>query len=275
MFLALASLRAMLAITMTCALLASFVAGEKFVSSSETSSGTFVPETAFGLWFLRTATWEHHVLRVAINDLKRLLDTTLPAAPVIVDVGCGQGQSFRLLGNAFKPGRIIGVDFHEPSLVEAHRAAQSCSQDDGWASEIELLHGDCARLPLPDASADIVFCHQTFHHLVDQVHSLDEFRRVLKPGGVLLFAESTDAYIKSWVIRLLFRHPMHVQKSADGYLDMIRNAGFAFGPQNVSMPYLWWSRAADFGLLERLGLHRPLPGKRRETLVNVAAIKVG
>jgi ubiquinone/menaquinone biosynthesis C-methylase UbiE len=246
------------------------------VSSSEISSVSYVPETAFGLWFLRTATWEHHVLRVAINDLKRLVDTTLPAAPVIVDVGCGQGQSFRLVGNAFRPGRIIGVDFHEPSLVAARDAAQACSKDDGWASEIEieLLHGDCACLPLPDASADIVFCHQTFHHLVDQGRSLGEFRRVLKPGGVLLFAESTDAYIKSWVIRLLFRHPMHVQKSAGAYLDMIRNAGFAFGSQNVSMPYLWWSRAADFGLLERLGLHRPLPGKRRETLVNVAAVKV-
>jgi ubiquinone/menaquinone biosynthesis C-methylase UbiE len=268
-------MRAVLAITMTCGLFASFVAGEKFVSSSEISSVAFVPETAFGLWFLRTATWEHHVLRVAINDLKRLVDTALPEAAVIVDVGCGQGQSFRLLGEAFRPGRIIGVDFHEPSLVEAQTAARDCSRGDGWASEIELLHGDCAQLPLPNASADIVFCHQTFHHLVDQGRSLDEFRRVLKPGGVLLFAESTDAYIKSWVIRLLFRHPMHVQKSADAYLDMIRNTGFAFGPQNVSMPYLWWSRAADFGLLERLGLHRPLPGKRRETLVNVAAMKVG
>jgi ubiquinone/menaquinone biosynthesis C-methylase UbiE len=268
-------MRAVLAITMTCGLFASFVAGEKFVSSSEISSVAFVPETAFGLWFLRTATWEHHVLRVAINDLKRLVDTALPEAAVIVDVGCGQGQSFRLLGEAFRPGRIIGVDFHEPSLVEAQSAARDCTRGDGWASEIELLHGDCAQLPLPNASADIVFCHQTFHHLVDQGRSLDEFRRVLKPGGVLLFAESTDAYIKSWVIRLLFRHPMHVQKSADAYLDMIRNTGFAFGPQNVSMPYLWWSRAADFGLLERLGLHRPLPGKRRETLVNVAAIKVG
>jgi ubiquinone/menaquinone biosynthesis C-methylase UbiE len=265
----------MLAITMTCALFASFPAGEQLVSSSETSRVAFVPETAFGLWFLRTATWEHHVLRVAINDLTRLVDTTLPDAPVIVDVGCGQGQSFRLLGKAFRPGRIIGVDFHEPSLVEAQGAARACLQDDGWTGEIELLQGHCAQLPLPDASADIVFCHQTFHHLVEQGRSLDEFRRVLKPGGVLLFAESTDAYIKSWVIRLLFRHPMHVQKSADGYLDMIRNAGFAFGSQNVSMPYLWWSRAADFGLLERLGLHRPLPGKRRETLVNVAATKAG
>jgi hypothetical protein len=97
---------------------------------------------------------------------------------------------------------------------------------------------------------------------------------VLKPGGTLLFAESTDAYIKSWVIRLLFRHPMQVQKSADQYLAMIRAAGFSFSSRNVSLPYLWWSRATDFGLFERLGLHHPKPGKRRETLVNVAAIKV-
>lgn len=62
------------------------------MSPSETSSVPFVPETAFGVWFLRTHTWEHHVLRVAINDLKRLIDTPLPAAPVIVDVGCGQGK---------------------------------------------------------------------------------------------------------------------------------------------------------------------------------------
>ncbi|PLZ04300.1 SAM-dependent methyltransferase [Burkholderia sp. WAC0059] len=236
--------------------------------STEMSAAPFVPETAFGLWFLRTHTWEHHVLRVAIDDLKRLVDTPLPPNPVVADVGCGQGKSFRLLAGAFRPGRIVGVDFHEPSLELARRAAKTCP------APVELFAGDCANLPIPEASVDVVFCHQTFHHLVDQDRSLAEFRRVLKPGGVLLFAESTDAYIRSWVIRLLFRHPMDVQKSADGYLDMIRRAGFAFGPQNVSLPYLWWSRAADFGLLERLGLHRPQPGKRRETLVNVAATRI-
>ncbi|MGN6668096.1 MAG: class I SAM-dependent methyltransferase [Trinickia sp.] len=230
-------------------------------------NSTFVPETAFGVWFLRTHTWEHHVLRVAIDDLKRLIDAPPPQAPVIVDAGCGQGISFKLLARAFAPSRIVGVDCHPPSLALAAQAARNAGVD------IELMHGDCATLPLPDASADILFCHQTFHHLVDQERALDAFWRVLKPGGLLLFAESTDAYIKSWVIRLLFRHPMQVQKSADGYLAMLRTRGFAFDERNVSLPYLWWSRAKDFGLLERIGLHRPKPGKRRETLVNVAARK--
>jgi SAM-dependent methyltransferase len=236
-------------------------------ASTPAHVGSFVPETAFGIWFLRTYTWEHHVLRVAIRDLQRLITTPLPAAPVLVDVGCGQGISFRLLEQAFAPERIVGVDCHAPSLEAARRAA------DALSVPVDVLHGDCAALPLPDACADIVFCHQTFHHLVEQERALAEFHRILKPGGVLLFAESTDAYIKSWVIRLLFRHPMHVQKSADGYLQMLRAGGFEFEQRNISLPYLWWSRATDFGLFERLGLHHPKPGKRRETLVNVAATK--
>ena len=80
--------------------------------SSDTSSVQYVPESAFGVWFLRTHTWEHHVLRVAINDLKRLIDTPLPEHPVIIDAGCGQGISFHLLADAFKPRRLVGIDFH-------------------------------------------------------------------------------------------------------------------------------------------------------------------
>ncbi|MBU9280567.1 class I SAM-dependent methyltransferase [Burkholderia multivorans] len=237
------------------------------MTSYRTHAPAYVPETRFGVWFLRTHTWEHHVLRVAIDDLKQLIAAPPPPAAVILDAGCGQGKSFRLLSEAFSPKKIIGIDCHADSLAHASREAHRC------VAPVELHHADCTRIPLADSSVDIVFCHQTFHHLVDQDRALAEFRRVLKPGGLLLFAESTDAYIKSWVIRLLFRHPMEVQKSADGYLAMLRHAGFAFESRNVSFPYLWWSRAKDFGLLERIGLYTPKPGKRRETLVNVAARK--
>jgi len=231
-------------------------------------ASTYVEETRFGFWFLQSHTWQHHVLRVAINDLKRLVTWDIPENPVLLDAGCGQGRSFRLLRDAFRPARMIGLDADPHSLdcsaVEAAREN----------IEVELHCADCADLMLPSASVDLLFCHQTFHHLVEQERALAEFWRVLKPGGLLLFAESTEAYIDTWVIRWFFRHPMHVQKSAAQYLQMLRQQGLEFSEKNVSYPYLWWSRAKDFGLLERWGLRQPKPfGQREETLVNAVVRK--
>jgi ubiquinone/menaquinone biosynthesis C-methylase UbiE len=231
-------------------------------------SDSYVEETRIGFWFLRSHTWQHHVLRVAINDLRSLFDTPLPNDAVLLDAGCGQGKSFRYLKQVFSPARLIGIDADPHSLTLSGEEARRLGLD------VELIGSDCASLKLPDASVDVLFCHQTFHHLVEQEQALAEFYRVLKPGGYLLFAESTEAYIDTWVIRWFFRHPMHVQKSAGQYLDMLRGQGFEFGPQNVSYPYLWWSRSKDFGLLERFGLRKPAPfGLREETLVNVVARK--
>lgn len=232
------------------------------------SSPTYVEETRIGFRFLSSFVWQQHVLRVAINDLRRLCGEQTAQGGVLLDVGCGQGKSFRLLHEAFQPQRMIGLDADPRSLELSHSEAERGQLN------LELIAGDCADIPLPDASVDLVFCHQTFHHLVEQERALAEFWRVLKPGGRLLFAESTKAYIDTWVIRWFFRHPMHVQKSADGYLEMLREQGFHFDGARISLPYLWWSRARDFGLLERLRLKRPPPpGQREETLVNVVACK--
>lgn len=231
------------------------------------ASPTYVAETHLGFRFLATYTWQHHVLRVAINDLKRIAGTP-PHGGVLLDVGCGQGRSFRLLQNAFAPDRLIGLDADPYSLELSRTEAQKENLP------VQLIASDCARIELPDACVDTLFCHQVFHHLVEQEKALAEFWRVLKPGGRLLFAESTKAYIDTWVIRWFFRHPMHVQKSADDYLAMLHEQGFVFDAANVSLPYLWWSRAKDFGLMERWGLRAPPPpGQREETLVNVVARK--
>jgi SAM-dependent methyltransferase len=237
------------------------------VNTYSGSSRLFVPETRLGFWFLGTQTWESRVIRVALEDLSRLIPPRQrPYRPVLLDVGCGQGKSFKPLHEHFAPRRLIGIDF-EQACVD--RAVEQAAKD-GVAAEVQ--RGDVSALALDDASVDVVFCHQTFHHLTRQREALAEFHRVLKPGGLLLFAESTRAYIESWVIRLLFRHPMEVQKSADEYMAMVRESGFAFGPENVSLPYLWWSRS-DLGALEFWGFRVPRQGEREETLINLLATR--
>ena len=230
--------------------------------------GDYVHESRFGFWFLGTFTWEKRVVEVALEDLHGLIDQPRLPYRVVLDAGCGQGKAFQGLVEHFQAEKVIGVDADAAGLALARREAEQ------HGIPVQLMESDLAAMDLPDASVDMVFCHQTLHHLARQEETLAEFHRVLKPGGLLLIAESTREYICSWVIRLLFRHPMHVQKSAEGYLELIRRAGFEFGPGNVSYPYLWWSRAKDFGLLERLHIKAPPPpGKRKETLVNVVGVK--
>lgn len=229
-----------------------------------TASSLFIEETRFGNWFLKSNTWKVHVLRRALADLQRLMPEPLPTSPRILDVGCGFGHSFEELAQRFSPKFIVGLDA-DPALMEgAGPAAKRCSH------EVRLHIASAAGMGLPDNEFDLLFCHQTFHHIFAQEAAMAEFFRVLRPGGVLLFAESTKRYIHSLPIKLLFRHPMDVQKTAEEYIDMVRAAGFELADERISMPYLWWSRP-DIGFLEWIG--RPVPERREETLVNLVAVK--
>jgi ubiquinone/menaquinone biosynthesis C-methylase UbiE len=225
-----------------------------------------VPETAFGKWFLRTETWTVHVLERALADLQRLMPAGQPRSfPVVADVGCGFGRSLCKLHGRFSPQRLIGMDI-DPEMLRA-----AASETGALNIDAEFICCSSSNITLEDNSVDLLFCHQTFHHLIDQERAIQEFFRVLKPGGVLLFAESTRRYIHSWIIRLLFRHPMHVQKTAPEYLAMVRSAGFSVPDSAVSYPFLWWSRE-DLGLIESVLRIRPA-AVREETLINLVAVK--
>lgn len=228
-------------------------------------SSMFVSESRFGMWFLKTETWTIHVLTRALKDLERLIPDRKPSYPVIVDVGCGRGRSFKLLSERFKPQRMIGVDVDGAML----KIAVDETASEGLS--VAFQQTTSSRLMLPAQSVDMIFCHQTFHHLMDQAAALAEFHRVLKPGGLFLFAESTRKYIHSPLIRLLFRHPMDAQRTAPEYLAMIRASGFEVAESAISYPYLWWSRN-DLGILERWFGVTP-PKAREETLLNCVAVK--
>jgi ubiquinone/menaquinone biosynthesis C-methylase UbiE len=235
------------------------------LGSAQRSKPDHVAESRFGIWFLGTRIWTVHVLYRALNDLCRLISGQAERYPTVLDVGCGWGQSVRLLKRRFSPDRLIAID------VDAHMLRCCAETLRRQSITAELRQASAADIPLPDASVDLVFCHQTFHHLVRQEEAAREFMRVLRPGGLLLFAESTKAYIDLWLIRMLFRHPMQVQKTADQYVALLRNAGFLIRPDAISLPYHWWSRR-DLGMMEHVFGISPR-ANHAETVINLVAVK--
>ena len=228
------------------------------------STVCWVKESAFGIWFLNTGTWLNRVLKRAIIDLEALLPDKQSNYSAILDIGCGRGNSFKLLDEHFNPGIIAAIEIDESLVVDAIKLGQMCR------CHVNVAVGNAETLPYHNQTFDMVFCHQSFHHIIRHEQAMQEFYRVLKPGGVLLFAESCKKFIHSLPIRLLFRHPLTVQKSADEYLTLIRHSGFHVAPESISTPYLWWSRP-DIGAFEWFGFN--VPQQREETLLNLVAVK--
>jgi SAM-dependent methyltransferase len=111
-----------------------------------------------------------------------VLDELLPAgAPVVVDVGCGDGALVRHL--ARRGARAIGVEVGEEPLRRAREHAP--------VGDERYEHGVAQALPLGDAAADAVVFANSLHHVPGDAldDALAEAARVLKPGGVLCVQE--------------------------------------------------------------------------------------
>ena len=235
------------------------------ISNSRIGTVDWVPETAFGTWFLSTRIWFRYVLTEAIVNLKAIAGNRGCDARALLDVGCGRGLAFALLGDHFRPQSIVGVDIDDRLL---RRAEQDRSL---WPCEVQLRRCSVTRLDLPDDSIDTVFCHQLLHHVADQDAALRELYRVMAPGGILLASESCRSFIESWWVRTFFRHPMKVQKSAEEYQRLLRTAGFEFSDEDIRESSPWWSQR-DLGIARQLGLtRRPLT----TTELLIVAVKPG
>ena len=96
----------------------------------------------------------------------------------IVDVGCGDGSATYLVSELDVRNTVIGVDWSATALAQAR------------ARGLLVVQGgvESAGLPLPDCCADVVIMSELIEHLVDTDAAVDEARRVLRPGGVLLLS---------------------------------------------------------------------------------------
>jgi len=102
----------------------------------------------------------------------------------VVEIGPGTGVNFKYL----PPG--INWTGIEPNGA-FNEILRTRAKEKGITAE--LLTGDAFQIPLPGNSADVVLCTLVLCSVKDPAKIIDEIKRVLKPGGKLIFIEHVAA----------------------------------------------------------------------------------
>jgi ubiquinone/menaquinone biosynthesis C-methylase UbiE len=114
----------------------------------------------------------------------RILGLVLPERGVLeaLDAGCGTGfLSFEL---AARGHRVTGVDFAPAMIAEARRKATERS------APVRFEEADAEQLPFAPASFDLVISRHVLWTLPHPEAAIDEWKRVLRPGGRLVVVDS-------------------------------------------------------------------------------------
>lgn len=103
----------------------------------------------------------------------------------VVDVGSGAGFDSFVAAHLVGPGgKVIGVDMTEEMLAKSRSTAAKLAQ-----SNVEFREGLAERLPVEDGWADVVISNGVINLCPDKRAVFSEIYRVLRPGGLLQFAD--------------------------------------------------------------------------------------
>jgi len=165
----------------------------------------------------------------------------------VLEIGIGTGLNLPFYDRA-RIKSIVGVD---PGL-QMHKLALKRSVEAGL--KVELIGVSAEKLPVADASFETVVSTYTLCTIPDPVAALKELRRVLVPGGKLLFSEhgrAPDESVHKWQTRL---QPYWMKVSGGCRMDrdipaLLEEAGFKPQVQSRYIPgprvlsYHYWGEA--------------------------------
>jgi len=154
------------------------------------------PGGALGWLFLRLRRFELHRTPASFALLER--------GTRLLDVGCGDGGLLALAAKNYD--YLHGVDI---ARVVVERARATCIGQVGEAHRFAFQVADLdARLPYGDGYFDAVTAIAVLEHIFDPYFTIDEFARVLRPGGVLVLEVPNLVWLPRRLDVLLGRLPI-------------------------------------------------------------------
>jgi ubiquinone/menaquinone biosynthesis C-methylase UbiE len=169
----------------------------------------------------------------------------------VLEIGIGSGLNLPYYDPA-KVERVIGLDPAEEMLASARRASETVP----FAVEYLVLRGE--DIPLERHTIDTVLVTYTLCTIPDAVAALEGMRRVLRPGGRLIFCEhgrAPEETVRRWQSRL---DPLWNRIGGGCHLDrdipaLIRAAGFRVD----SLDTMYLPRVPRFAGFNYWGSARP------------------
>lgn len=125
---------------------------------------------------------EHAALEQEVGSrlLERIAFNRIPLH-TIIDLGCGTGRISELLKSNFRKAQVIGLDVSPRMLLHLQRRSR-------LLRPLRAVCGELSALPLANGCVDLLFSNLAMHWCSDLPGVFAEFRRVLRPGGMLLFS---------------------------------------------------------------------------------------
>lgn len=165
----------------------------------------------------------------------------------VLEIGIGSGLNFSYYGGAVTS--IIGLEPSSELLRMARPHAKAAR------APVTLMDASAETIPLDSGSIDTIVTTWTLCTIANAAQALGEMRRVLKPGGALLFVEhgrAPEPSVARWQDRLdplwsRLAGGCHLNRKMD---DLIRSSGFRIEAlENARIPgprthtYLYQGRA--------------------------------
>ena len=183
------------------------------------------------------AALQHAVEARLLESLDYFDDAALQRAPPqrVLDLGCGTGRASTAMQQRWPKAQVLSLDLALPMLRQASATSKRWPRltakwlSNPFVQRPRQVCADARALPLAEASVDVVFSNLCLQWVDDLDAVFAGFRRVLKPGGLLLV--STFGPDTLWELRDAFAHAdaaPHVSPFADiaGFGDALVRAGF-------------------------------------------------